>query len=159
MTDAQIYAGAAVMGAVAGMRSMTAPAFVSRLVRSGMPVAGGPLGFLNAPIAGRTTMLLAAGELIADKLPFLPRRTQAASLIARAVSGAVSGAAVCSAKKRSVLRGALIGMGAAIGATYAAYELRRRAGARFGIPDPAIAVIEDAIAAGCGAFILSRLKA
>lgn len=158
MTDAQVYTGAAIMGAVAGMRSLSAPAIVSQLAPSDSLVPNAWTGLLKHRAAGRTLMWLAAGELIADKLPFIPKRTQTASLILRAISGALSGAAVCSARKRSALGGAVIGMAAAVGATFGAYELRRRAGKRFHIPDWPVAIVEDAIAAGSGALVLSSLR-
>lgn len=145
------------MGAVAGLRSMTAPATVSRLATRGWPVGSRSIEFLNSVVSMRTFVLLAAGELIADKLPFLPSRTKPPSLIVRGISGALSGAAVCSAKKKSVLAGILIGAGAAIGASFAAYELRKRAAKALHVPDPVIAVAEDALAVGSGLLVLSRL--
>lgn len=157
MGDTEVYAGAAVIGAVAGLRSMTAPALISHLTRSALDGERSKLDFLNSMVSMRTTLVLAVGELIADKLPFVPARTQAPSLIVRAVSGGLSGAALCSARKRSWFAGALIGAGAAVGAAFAAYELRKRAGKHFNLPDPVIAVIEDGIAAGTGALVLSKL--
>ncbi len=157
MTKAEVYGGAAVMGAVAGLRSMTAPAVVSQLAR-GLPIGSRSMGFLNSAVSMRTTVALAVGELIADKLPFLPSRTKPPSLILRAISGALSGAAVCSAKKKSVVSGIVIGAAAAIGATYGAYELRKRAAKRLHVPDPVIAIAEDALAVGTGLLVLSRLR-
>ncbi len=146
MTDAQVYTGAAVVGAVAGMRSMSSPAIVSRL------------GLLNHPVVAKSTAAIAIAEVIADKLPFLPKRTNAPSLIWRTISGALSGAAICSSKKRSVLAGAMLGAAAAVGATYGAYELRRWAGRKFELPDPVIAVAEDVLAASCACLVLSSLR-
>ena len=102
MRDANIYAGAAIAGAIAGMRSMSSPAIVSQLAYGGLlPLGKSRLGFLANPAAGKTTFWLALGELVADKLPFVPRRTKVSPLIARGFSGALSGAAVTSAKKRN----------------------------------------------------------
>lgn len=159
MTGAGVYTGAGVMGAVAGLRSMTAPATVSQLARRGLPIGSRSIGFLNSVVSMRTTVALALGELIADKLPFLPSRTKPPSLIIRAVSGALSGAAVCSARKKPVMPGILIGAAAAVGASYAAYELRKRAVKALHVPDPVIAVAEDALAVGTGLLVLSRLRA
>lgn len=157
MGDTEVYAGAAAIGAVAGLRSMTAPALISHLTRSTLGGRRSKLDFLSSMVSMRTTLLLAVGEVIADKLPFVPARTKPPSLILRAVSGGLSGAALCSAKKRSWFAGALIGAGAAVGATFAAYELRKRAGKRFHVPDVVIAVVEDGIAAGAGALVLSKI--
>jgi uncharacterized membrane protein len=159
MTDAQVYTGAAVMGVAAGMRSMASPAIVSQLAKSGLtPPGQSSLGFFGRPATAKTMAALAVGEMIADKLPFMPKRTDAPALVARAISGAVSGAAICSSKKRSVIAGALLGVIGAVGATYGAYKLRKWAGSRFHLPDPLIAVAEDALVAGCGMLVLSSMR-
>ena len=158
MTNFQVYSAAAAIGAVAGMRSMTAPAIVSHFAESNaLPVVDREIAFLNQPIAARLFAILAVAEGIADKLPFMPKRTETGSVIARALSGALSGGAVSSAAKRSLWRGALIGASAAIGATFGAYELRRRAGKSLHVPDPAIAIVEDAIAVTCGTAFIANL--
>jgi uncharacterized membrane protein len=160
MKDAEIYAGALLMGAVAGMRSMAAPAMIGQFANSGLLSMGdSPLAFMTGPKAGVTTAILAAGEFIADKLPFVPKRTKPGPLAARAISGGLSGAAFCSANKRPLGWGILLGAAGAIGAAYAAYELRARAGDRFGVPDPAVAMLEDAVIAGAGILVTSRLRA
>jgi len=159
MTDAQVYTGAALMGAAAGMRSMSAPAVVSHLVRSG-PVAAGnrELALLSQSATAKSIAAAAIGELIADKLPFLPKRTKAPSLVWRALTGAFSGAAICASRKRSGWTGALLGASAAVGASYGVYELRRWAGERFNLPDPIVAIGEDLLVAGCAALVLSSLR-
>ena len=159
MTDAQVYAGSAVLGAVSGMRSMAAPAIVSRLASSGLlQIEESQIGFLNKPVTAKATAILAAGEALADKLPFIPNRTQALPLITRAISGAMSGAAFSSGKKRSALLGALCGMAAAIGATYGAFRLRQLADKRLQIPDTIVAVAEDALVATTGYLLLRSLQ-
>jgi uncharacterized membrane protein len=159
MTNREVYAGAALLGAIAGSRSFSAPALVSRAANSGLlPVSSRPLRFLAGPKTAKTIAFLAVGEFIADKLPFVPNRTASGPLIARALSGGLSGAAFASGRKRSRLVGALLGAAGAIGASYGFYELRRRAGKRFGIPDSLVAVAEDAFVAGAGLLIASRLR-
>ena len=158
MSDAKLYAAAGVMGAVAGMRSMTAPAVLSQFARAGLPVPGGRLAVLASGRSSNILPLFALGEIIADKLPFLPKRTKAPSLVWRAVSGAVSGALICSAKKRPALPGILIGAAAAVGASYAFYELRKKATQDLHIPDPIVALAEDTLAAGAGAYALNSLR-
>lgn len=159
MTDAQVYAGSAVLGAVSGMRSMAAPAIVSRLASSGvLPIGESQIGFLKNPTTAKTTAILAAGEALADKLPFIPNRTKAFPLVARAISGAVSGAAFSRGKKRSALFGALCGMAAAVGATYGAFKLRQLAGKRLQIPDTIAAVTEDALVATTAYLLLKAVQ-
>jgi uncharacterized membrane protein len=149
MRDTHVYAGAAIVGVIAGMRSMAAPALVSRLGAPGiLPVS-----------TGTVTAALAIGEAIADKLPFMPSRTMPPSLITRAVSGGLSGASLTSSRRRSPFWGAVIGAAAAVGATYAAYEFRQRAGKRLNVPDFVVALAEDAVVAAAAACLLSRFRA
>ena len=160
MNDAEVYAGALLLGAIAGMRSRAAPGLIGQFAKAGLlPVDGSAFAFMAGPKIGVMTAVLSAGEFIADKLPFIPRRTNAGPLTARAISGGLSGGAFCSANKRSLGLGILLGAAGAVGAAYAAYELRKRAAERFHIPDPAIAMVEDAVIAGAGLLVTSRLRA
>ncbi len=156
ITDAQAYAGATALGVMAGMRSMSAPALISQVARKGqLAVEGSKLGFLNSRGAISTTALLALGEIVADKLPSAPARTNAGSLITRAVSGAFSGAVLCSAKKKSPWLGAFYGTLGALGGTFAAYHLRRSVEQNLKLPDVVVAVAEDAVVAA-SAFLIAR---
>ncbi len=158
-TDEQVYATAVGLGVVAGMRTMSAPALVTQVARKGkLAVAGSKLGFLNSPAALSASALLAVGELVADKIPSAPNRTDLGPLLARAASGAVSGAIVCSAKKRSPWLGAFFGAVGAIGATFAAYHLRRTITQNLHIPDSMVALAEDALVASTGLLIASQIR-
>ncbi len=155
-TDAQAYAGATALGVMAGMRSMSAPALISQVARKGqLAVEGSKLGFLTSSGAISTTALLALGEIVADKLPSMPARTDKGPLIARAVSGALSGAVLCSARKKSAWLGAFYGALGALGATFAAYHLRRSLKENLKLPDTVLAVAEDA-AVATSAFLIAR---
>jgi uncharacterized membrane protein len=159
MRNLEIYAGAALLGILAGMRSMAAPAALARLSRNGaLAGAAGPLLLVNHPKFLTAANLLAAGELVADKLPFTPSRTSAVPLLGRILTGGMSGAVVCSAKKQSAVAGALVGAAAAVGAAYGAYQLRRQAVQALRLPDAVIALAEDALAGAMGAALISRLN-
>ncbi len=159
MTDGQVYAEAAMMGAVAGLRSMSSPAIVSQFVRSGLlPTGHSRISFLDRPATAKALAVLAVGELVADKLPFMPRRTKAPAVAARALSGGFSGGAIASSNRKSVFAGAMLGAAAAVGATYGAYALRRQAAQKFHLADPVVAIIEDVLVAGCGMLVLSALR-
>lgn len=158
MEDLEVYSAAALIGALAGMRSMAGPAFVGQLSRKGaLSEVTGPLTLVTKPGFATVSAVLAVGELVADKLPFTPNRTAVGPLLGRALTGGVSGAVVCSAKRRSVLAGVLIGAAAAIGAAYGAYHLRKYAGEKLHIPDPMLALGEDALVAGLGSSLTGRL--
>ncbi len=160
-TDAQVYASATALGVVAGMRAMSAPAILSQVARKRkgqLAVGGSKLGFLNSTGAVSITALLALGELIADKIPSVPARTDLGPLAARAISGALCGVVLCAAKKRSVWLGALYGGMGAVGAAFAAYHLRRSVKESFNLPDAVLAVAEDVLVASGGFLIAKQLR-
>ena len=136
MKDIEVYAGAVLIGAVAGMRSMAAPAVLGQLSRNGaLADVTGALTVVSSPRFPVASGIFALAELVVDKLPMVGNRTAAGPLLGRAFTGAISGAVVCSAKKRSVWLGALLGAAAAVGAAYGAYELRKRVSENFNIPN------------------------
>ena len=157
-TDAQVYAGAAAIGMLAGIRSMSAPAVISQVARRGkLAVHGSPVRFLSSKGAVATMTLMAVGEVIADKVPSIPGRTEVGPLAARAATGAFSGAVLCLAKKRSPWLGAMYGGMGAIGAAFAAYYLRQSAKKTLHVPDAVVAVAEDAMVATGGWLLASQL--
>lgn len=159
MTGSQVYREAAVLGIIAGLRSMSAPALITRVARKGhLAARGSKLEFLNSTGALSGAVLLAAGEIIADKLPKTPARIQPGPLTARAVSGALCGAVLCSARKKSPWQGALYGALGAVGAAYAAYHLRHALKENLHVPDAVVAVAEDAIVAGSGLLVAAHLS-
>jgi uncharacterized membrane protein len=129
--------GAAVLGAVTGARTFLAPAALALRGRYG-------------EAAKFVVPLLAAGELVGDKLPMAPPRSQGAGLVGRVVSGAVTGRTVAGT------RGAVIGATFALAATYPSQLLRAETVARTGIPDLAYAVAEDLAAASLAALASGR---
>lgn len=134
-------------GAVAGMRTMTAPAVVSfkmkRIAKAeGLPH---PRGLSGSPVS--TALAVAAlGELIADKLPKAPSRTDPPALIMRGISGAFAGAALSGTHRNDRITGAVLGGLAAIGASYGMYYLRAWLVKKTGVPDAVVAIGEDALA-------------
>jgi uncharacterized membrane protein len=146
------------IGIVAGLRSMTAPAVVSWAARLWWPqVQSTPLAFMTmAPVAYLFTVL-AAGELIADKLPFTPSRLSAGPLIGRLVLGALSGSVLQAAAHQSLLLGALLGGAGGLAGSYLGYTVRRSLVTKVGLPDLVVALTEDAIAIGAALAIVSSL--
>ncbi len=147
------------LGVLAGMRSMAAPAVLGRLSRAGeLEGLSGPLALVTTSGFAATANLLTAGELVADKLPVTPNRTAAGPLLGRALTGGLAGAALFSAQKQPAAVGALIGAGAAVGASYAALALRRAATKKLGWRDGFVALAEDAIVGAIGFALVSRLR-
>lgn len=155
MSDNTItYVLGAGMGLVAGMRSMSAPALLSRhLARH--PSAGG--GMLASRRAAHTTALLAAGEAVADKMPGVPARTEVPALLGRAAAGALCAAAVADRRGGSRWGAALAGAVAAVASAHVSYRLRKEAGERSGVPDPVWAVAEDALVVWSGSRVAAAV--
>lgn len=141
------------IGVVAGLRSLTAPAVVAWAAHLGwLNLEGSPLTFMSSTGTALVFSLLAIGELIADKLPGIPRRTAIAPLLARICTGALCGASLAAAANRSLLPACLLaGLGGVIGA-FAGYEARRRLVSRLRLKDFFIAICEDLIAIGLACF-------
>lgn len=128
---------------------MTAPAVVSGSARCGdLNLRGTPLEFLGSAAAANTFAVLAAGEIIADKTPAIPNRTDPFPLAGRAMTGGLCGAAIALSSRKPLVWGALLGGAAAIGGAFLGYQLRKRATRQAGLPDFVVALCEDALAVG-----------
>ena len=153
------YSAALTLGAVSGMRSMMAPAVISWSARrSGVDLESTPFSAFKGAAIGRTAVAMVVGELLADKSPFEPNRTDSTALLARAVSGGAAGAAVFKARRSSMLVGALVGAAAAVGAAYGSYYLRKSASRYFQVSDRVVALVEDGIALTAGLIAVSMTK-
>jgi len=147
------------LGAVSGMRSMMAPAVIAWAARrSGLDLESTPFSAFKGPGIGRTAAALVIGEMVADKTPFVPNRTNSTALLTRAVSGGAAGAAVFKARRASIIVGALVGATAAVGAAYATYYLRKKAARYFDVSDRVVALVEDGIALTAGVIAVSLVK-
>ena len=125
------------VGVLTGMRSMSGAATLFARHHS-----------VLAPAAA----MLAAGEMVADKTPFVGNRTDALPQVGRAVMGAVVGGFVAHEEGAAVWLGATIGAAAAVAATHLAYRLRTRVP----LPTMAAGLIEDALVIGAGALYVRR---
>lgn len=150
---------AAGFGIVAGMRSMSAPALLSRRLRH-LPAyrvrrKGRAVRLLASRRTAAVLTALAAGEMVADKMPGVPARTDPPGLMGRAVMGALSGAAVAGWRGGTAVGAMLVGGAAAVASAHLAYVLRRDAVRASGVPDPVVALAEDGLVVAAG----SRLAA
>jgi uncharacterized membrane protein len=126
--------------------------------RNGLDLESTPFSAFKGPGIGRTAAALVVGEMVADKMPFVPNRTDSSALLARAVSGGAAGAAVFKARRQSMLLGAVIGAAAAVGTAYATFYLRKQAARCFQVSDRVVALAEDGIALTAGLVAISFLK-
>jgi uncharacterized membrane protein len=134
---------------------MTAPAVVSWAANRGwiqpLQRRTALLGKKAVPLALST---FAIGELVVDKLPSTPNRTQPVALAIRAVTGGFAGAILWASRERSAAFGAVLGATGAIAGAFVGYETRRRLRKKLRVGDSAIAVAEDAVAVGGGVLLL-----
>lgn len=147
------------IGAVAGLRSMTAPAFVAwgaRLAR--LRLEGTALAWLGSGVAAWVFLALALGELVADKLPRTPSRTRPGPFAARIVSGALSGGGLAAGAGGRLAAGALLGAMGAVAGTLGGYRARTRLGPAPGLPDHVVGLVEDLVAVGGAVLIVTAAR-
>ena len=139
------YLFAFLIGVVAGLRALTAPALVSWAARLGwLNLQGTPLAFLGAAVTPWIFTAAAIFELVNDKLPKTGSRKALPSFIARIVMGALSGAAI-GAARQALTVGLVLGAIGAVAGTLGGYEFRTRLAHRAG-KDLPVALLEDAVA-------------
>jgi uncharacterized membrane protein len=120
------------LGAITGMRSTAGAA---------------TLAFEHGGAVANVFGLLAAGEMIADKMPFIGDRIDPGPLAARALMGAAVGAAVAYEERDNLLIGGLIGAATAVAVAHLAFHARRRPP----VSSPVGGAIEDALVMGLAA--------
>ncbi|MBK8905193.1 MAG: DUF4126 family protein [Anaerolineaceae bacterium] len=160
--DVKTYLQAAALGLVAGMRSASAPAIVSGYIRqrrsrilASPQLADSPLRYLMSPLASNALRVFALGEMVMDKMPFVPKRTETSSLAARAVSGGLAGAVVGVMYRGSPMLAGLIGALSATGATFGAYRLRKQLTENTAVPDAVVGGLEDLLVLGTGYYLVN----
>jgi uncharacterized membrane protein len=137
---------------------MTAPAVVSWVAtQNWIRPRSDSLAFLSKQAVASVLSVLAVGELVVDKLPGTPNRTEPFALAVRAVSGGLSGAALWP-NRRGIATGAVLGAAGAIAGAFTGYETRRRLHNKHQISDTVLALAEDAIAVGGGVLLACGAK-
>jgi uncharacterized membrane protein len=157
MTSGSVLALAFLIGIVAGLRSLTAPAVVAWAAHLGwIELSTSPLRFMGSTWAVGIFTLLAAGELVADQLPATPARTTPGPLGFRIAMGGLTGACLGISAHASAGLSALCGaLGAAAGA-FAGYRARVGLVRQLQVPDFAIALPEDLVAIGLALLVISQ---
>ena len=154
-----IICQAAGLGIIAGMRTFSATAVISHVYSRHPSKNLESSGFrlIQTINTSKVFKVLAAGELIGDKLPNTPNRTSAGGLTGRILSGSLAGATVYKASGRQPLIGALIGGGAAIASAFGCMLLRKALGKSTSIPDPYIGALEDVIVIGAATALARNI--
>jgi uncharacterized membrane protein len=149
MAGSSILVGLFMLGLLTGLRTLAPIAVLCWMTMLGrIPVAQGWMGFVSSKISVGVFSVAALGELIGDKLPTAPSRTQGLGLIARIVFGGLSAAIFAAAAGYSAVFGAVIGAAGAVVGTFGGWFVRTRTVSSFQCPDFPIALIEDAVAVG-----------
>ena len=139
--------GALGLGAIAGVRSMAAPATLSQSVVEGSVggLEGTPFATLGSPGVSTALRVLEIGEMIADKTPIIPNRTSLLPLLVRAASGAFVGAVLFASGGHREATGGVLGAVSAMAAAHAAERLRMQITQRLGVPNLVAGLLEDGI--------------
>ena len=151
-----IYVFALLIGVIAGLRAMSAPAAISWGASLGwLPVAGTWASFMGHWIAVAIFSVFALIELITDQLPSTPSRKAPQQFGARIVTGGLSGAVIAAGFDMTI-GGAIAGVVGAVIGTLGGAEARRMLARAFRGDLPA-ALIEDAVAVAGGLLIVSAV--
>jgi uncharacterized membrane protein len=92
--------------------------------------------------------VLAAGELIGDKLPQTPNRTAPFPLLARMAFGGLVGAIAATSLHGSLIEGIVLGVISAVAGAFLGFHLRQHLVKERGFSDLPVALVEDALAIG-----------
>ncbi|ORA13069.1 DUF4126 domain-containing protein [Mycobacterium arosiense] len=155
MTHALLVLLALLIGVIAGLRSLTAPAVVAWAAYIGwIDLHGTWAAWLANIIAVIIFTVLAVGELVNDKLPKTPARTAPPIFAARIATGGLAGAALGAWPHWTFTALGAGVIGAVLG-TLGGYQARKRLVAATGGRDLPIALLEDAVAIVGGFAILA----
>jgi uncharacterized membrane protein len=150
---------ALLIGIIAGLRAMTAPAAVSWAAHLGWLSLGGTwLAFMGSIWALGIFTILAVVEFVTDHLPTTPSRTVPPQFGARIVMGALCGGAIgaTGGGVEPLAIGLVAGIVGAVIGTLGGARARAHLAATFGRDLPA-ALIEDAVAILGGLAIVRGL--
>jgi uncharacterized membrane protein len=154
VTHALILLMALLIGVIAGLRSLTAPAVVAWAAFIGwIDLHGTWASWVANIITVIVLTVLAVGELVNDKLPKTPARTAAPIFAARIITGGFAGA-VLGAWPHWTFTALGSGVIGAVLGTLGGYQARKRLATVTG-KDLPIALLEDAVAIAGGFAILA----
>ncbi|OBG15600.1 DUF4126 domain-containing protein [Mycolicibacterium celeriflavum] len=156
MTLAFVLLLALLIGVIAGLRALTAPAVVAWGAALGwIDVDGKWSEWMAHPITVAVLTVFLLVELVTDQLPTLPSRRTAPQFITRIIMGAFAGAVIGSSHFHTFSAMGAGMIGAVLGTLVGAAARQRFADARKGQDRPG-AIIEDIVAVG-GGFLIAFL--
>jgi uncharacterized membrane protein len=140
--------GSALLGAASGARSQLGVATVVARSDPSLPA------IFRQPWTRRLLVAAAVGELVGDKLPATPSRLEPPGIAGRLALGALAAGLFAQTRKAPWLGAAAIGASSAVVSAKVGHDVRARLAQH--APDPAVAVVEDALAVGLAAAGASR---
>jgi uncharacterized membrane protein len=144
------------LGAITGLRTMTPIAVLCWFAWRGDLDVEGTWAFWTAiHITPIVFTVLAVGELIGDKLPMTPNRTAPGPLVARLVFGGLVGAIAATGLHGSAPEGIFLGAVSALAGAFLGFYLRQWLVKQKGLPDLAVALVEDLLAISLAIFAIS----
>lgn len=156
MTQVLVIVLAVLIGVIAGLRALTAPAVVAWGAFLGwIDVDGKWSEWVAHPITVTVLTIFLLVELVTDQLPKTPSRKTAPQFITRLLMGAFAGAVIGSAFFHTFSATGAGMIGAVLGTMGGAEARQRFASARSGQDRPG-AILEDIIAVG-GGFLIAFL--
>ena len=153
-----VLALAFVIGVLNGLRSFTPPAAAAWAAHLRWIKLDGGLALIGSVPAVALFTLLAAFELVADKMPWMPDRITTMSLVARGVMGALTGACVAAAGGQWAAIGAACGIAGGMAGAFAGYHARIRSAKALGTPDIYVALVEDLICVAGALWVVTRFQ-
>lgn len=143
---------------VAGMRAMAALSILNQylLQHPSKRLAKTPLHFIQTQKAANIFKLLATGEMLGDKLPFIPARIKPTPLFARALTGLLIGTVLTRTKTKKVTQGAVLGLVGAVASSYLFYFLRKNPASKGAFQNALWGTLEDGLVLKQGNKLLSK---
>ena len=136
------------LGAASGLRGQIGVAAVVARSDRSLP------SMFRQPWTRRLLVAASAGELVIDKLPATPSRLAPPGMAGRLATGALAAGLVAQIRQAPRLPAAAIGASSAAVAAKLGHDVRAQLARH--APDPAVAVVEDALALGLAAAGAAR---
>jgi uncharacterized membrane protein len=148
MSTRRAVVASVLLGAASGMRSQLGVATLVARSDASLP------SIFREPWTRRLLVVGAAAELVGDKLPAAPSRLAPAGIASRLAMGALAAGLFARTRQAPWPPAAAIGAASAAVAAKVGHDVRARLARS--APDPAVAVVEDAVALGLATAGASR---